>query len=162
MTLRHHVLVGTVGCFILLVTGLSAQTLQIIDADGKSTTLTAAQISNLPRVSVNTVEHDVPAQFEGVSVASVLAIAGIQMGDKLRGPRMAEVLLVEAADGYKVVFALAELDPAFATREIVLADKRDGKQLDSKQGPFRVVAPGDKRPARWIRQVLKMQLTTVK
>ena len=162
MTLRHHVLAGTVGCFILFVTGLSAQTLQIIDADGKSTTLTAAQISSLPRVSVNTVEHDVPAQFEGVSVASVLAIAGIQMGDKLRGPRMAEVLLVEAADGYKVVFALAELDPAFATREIVLADKRDGKELDSKQGPLRVVAPGDKRPARWIRQVLKMQLTTVK
>jgi hypothetical protein len=95
-------------------------------------------------------------------VASVLAIAGIQMGDKLRGPRMAEVLLVEATDGYKVVFALAELDPAFATREIVLADKRDGKQLDSKEGPLRVVASGDKRPARWIRQVLKMQLTTVK
>jgi hypothetical protein len=107
MTLRHHFLAGTVGCFILFVT--AAQTLQIIDVDGKSTTLTAAQISSLPRVSVNTVEHEVPAQFEGVSVASVLAVAGIQMGDKLRGPRMAEVLLVEAADGYKVVFALGRL-----------------------------------------------------
>ena len=74
MTLRHHFLVGTVGCFILFVTGLSAQTLQIIDVDGKSTTLTAAQISSLPRVSANAVEHDLPAQFEGVSVASVLAI----------------------------------------------------------------------------------------
>jgi len=33
----------------------------------------------------------------------------IGLGDKLRGTRMTEALLMEAADGYKVVFALAEL-----------------------------------------------------
>src|SRR6266849_3501948 len=110
MTQRHYSAVVIV-CSLLFVTGrLSAQTLQVIDAEGKSTTLTAAQISSLPRVTVNTVEHDAPAKFEGVSLASLLAIAGIQMGDKLRGTRMSEALLVEAADGYKVVFALAELD----------------------------------------------------
>jgi hypothetical protein len=40
------------------------------------------------------------------------------------------------------------LDPAFAVRDIILADKRDGKPLDSKEGPFRIVSPGDKRAAR--------------
>jgi hypothetical protein len=74
---------------------------------------------------------------------------------------MAEALLVEAADGYKVIFALAEIDPAFATREIVLADKRNGKPLDAKEGPPRVVAPGDKRPARWVRQVTSLRIVTV-
>ena len=54
-------------------------------------------------------------------------------------------LLIEAADGYKVLFALAELDPDFAPREIILADTRDGKPLDAKEGPFRVVVPGDKK-----------------
>jgi hypothetical protein len=75
---------------------------------------------------------------------------------------MSEVLLVSAADGYKVAFALAEVDPAFAAREIMLADKREGKPLDAKQGPFRVVAPGDKRPARWIRQVTELRIVAVK
>jgi hypothetical protein len=75
---------------------------------------------------------------------------------------MSEVLLVSAADGYKVAFALAEVDPAFAAREIILADKREGKPLDAKQGPFRVVAPGDKRPARWIRQVTELRVVGVK
>jgi hypothetical protein len=89
-------------------------------------------------------------------------MAGIQFGDAMRGPRMTEAVLVEAADGYKVVFALAEFDPAFATREIILADKRDGKALDAKEGPFRIVAPGDKRPARWIRQVTTLRLIPVK
>jgi hypothetical protein len=71
-------------------------------------------------------------------------------------------LLVEAADGYRVVFALAEIDPAFATREIILADKRDGKALDAKEGPLRIVAPGDKRPARWVRQVVTLRLIAPK
>jgi hypothetical protein len=53
---------------------------------------------------------------------------------------------VEADVGYKVVFAVAEFDPAFAAREIILADKRDGKTLDGQRRPFRIVAPGDKRP----------------
>ena len=70
--------------------------------------------------------------------------------------------MVEAIDGYKVVFALAEVDPAFATREILLADKRDGKPLDAKEGPLRIVAPGDKRVARWVRQVTTLRIVVVK
>jgi hypothetical protein len=34
------------------------------------------------------------------------------------------MLVVSAADGYKVAFALAEVDSDFVVREIVLADKR--------------------------------------
>ncbi len=95
-------------------------------------------------------------------MATLLAMAGVQLGDRLRRPRMTEVLLVEAAGGYKVVFALAEVDPAFATREIILADKRDGKPLDAKEGPLRIVAPSDKRPARWVRQVTALRIMIVK
>ena len=58
---------------------------------------------------------------------------------------MTEVLLVEAADGYKAIFTLAEIDPAFASREVILADKRDGKPLDAREGPFRMVARAIRR-----------------
>jgi hypothetical protein len=149
-------------CLLLFIPAVSAQTLQIIDAEGHSSTLTAAQIAGLPHLAVTAQDHDAVAHFEGVSVATLLSGAGILLGDKLRGPRMTEVLLVEAADGYKVVFALAELDPAFATREIILADKREGRPLDAKEGPFRIVAPGDKRPARWVRQVTALKVIAIK
>jgi len=89
-------------------------------------------------------------------------MAGVQLGDTIHGPRLAEVVLATAADGYKVTFALAEADPAFATREIIVADKRDGKPLGPKEGPFRIVAPGDKRPARWIRQLTELKVIVVK
>lgn len=147
---------------LALTSALYAQSLQVMRADGTSATLTAVQITSLPHVTVNVKDHDTPAQFEGVPLAAVLNLAGVQLGTSMRGPRMTEALLVEAADGYKVVFALAEIDPDFATREILLADKRDGKPLDAKEGPFRIVAPGDKRPARWIRQITSMKIVAVK
>jgi hypothetical protein len=149
------------GC-LCAATGLRAQTLPITDVEGHTMTLSAAQIAAAPHVSVTANEHDTPAHFDGVPLAALLTMAGIQLGDKLRGPRLAEALLVEAADGYKVVFALAEIDPAFATREIIVADKRDGKPLDAKEGPLRIVVPGDKRPARWIRQITAMKVVAVK
>jgi hypothetical protein len=159
---QRRYLICMVACFQLVALGLSAQTLQIVNAEGHASSLTAAQIANLPHLTVEARDHDVPARFEGVPVSALLLTAGIQLGDAMHGPRMAEVLLVEATDGYKVVFAVTEFDPAFATREIILADKRDGKALDAKEGPFRIVAPGDKRPARWIRQVTSFRLIAVK
>jgi hypothetical protein len=149
-------------CLLFCALGASAQTLQISDAQGHTTSLTPEQLAKLPHLTVNTKDHDAPAQFEGVPMVTVLDAAGITMGDTLRGPRLTEALLVSAADGYQVVFALAEFDPAFSDRQIILADKRNGKPLDGKEGPFRIVAPGDKRPARWIRQVASMKVVAVK
>jgi hypothetical protein len=162
MVRRRYLLLLVTWLFLLIASQSWAQTLQVIDAEGHATSFSAAQIAALPHVKLDALDHDKPAQFEGVPLAKLLAAAGIQLGDTLRGARMAEALLAEAADGYKVVFALAEFDPAFATREIILADKRDGKALDAKEGPFRVVVPGDKRPARWIRQVTSLKVVVVK
>ncbi len=39
------------------------------------------------------------------------------------------------------------------------ADKRDGKPLNAKEGPF--VAPGDTRAARWVRQVIALKVIAV-
>ena len=145
MRKRRILLFGIVFCLVLVAPAL-ALSLQVLDIEGQTTTLTALEVLNMPHTTVKVIDHDVPAQFEGIPLANVLASAKIQLGDTLRGQRMTEVLVVEAADSYRVAFALGELDPAFAARDIVLADEGDGKPLDAKQGPLRVVAAGDKRP----------------
>src|ERR1700751_1857345 len=139
-----------------------AQSLTVTNTDGHATTISAAQLASAGHVSISVDEHGSPAKFEGVPLSTVLTMAGVQLGDSLRGPRMADVLVVGASDGYKVAFALAEADPAFATREVILADKRHGNALDPREGPFRIVAQGDKRPARWIRQVTEMKIVTLR
>ncbi len=99
--------------------------------------------------------------FDGVLLNAVLGKAGIGFGESLKGKRLASCLLVEAADGYRVVIALPELDPAFTDKQIFLAYLKDGKPLDEKEGPYRVVIPDEKRMARWVRQVTTLKIVDV-
>jgi Oxidoreductase molybdopterin binding domain len=100
-------------------------------------------------------------EFEGVSLRSVLEKGGVSFGESMKGKRLANCLLVEAADGYRAVIALPEMDPAFTDKQIVLAFLRDGKPLSEKEGPYRVVIPDEKRMARWVRQVTTLKIVEV-
>ena len=93
-----------------------------------------------------------------VLLLAAAALAGAPTGDKLRGPALATFVLVEAADGYKVVFSLAELDSGTGGTEAYVAFEREGKPLDDTVGPFRLVVPTDKRAARWVRQVTRIRI----
>jgi DMSO/TMAO reductase YedYZ molybdopterin-dependent catalytic subunit len=66
---------------------------------------------------------------------------------------MATYILAEAEDGYRVIFSLAELDSGILESEVMVADTMDGAPIGPKQGPFRLVAPHEKRPARWVRML---------
>jgi DMSO/TMAO reductase YedYZ molybdopterin-dependent catalytic subunit len=119
--------------------------------------LSAADLARLPRTSVRAKDHDgKEAEFTGVALAEVLRLAGAPTGAELKGAALAKYLVVSAADGYRAVFALPELSSDFTDAVVLLADRRDGKPLSSAEGPLRLVVPGDKRQARWVRQVLSL------
>jgi DMSO/TMAO reductase YedYZ molybdopterin-dependent catalytic subunit len=121
--------------------------------------LSAADLAKLKHQTVRAKRHDgVESQFEGVPLVDILAQAGVPVGNNLRGPAMALYLVVEASDGYRAVFALAELDPAFTDRVVLLADRRDGQPLSARDGPLQIVVPGEKKHARWVRQVIKLKV----
>lgn len=67
-------------------------------------------------------------------------------------------LLVSAADGYRTVFALAEVDPALGGRAVLITDQRDGGPHPADHGPYRLLVPADQRAARWVRQVKAIEL----
>jgi len=120
--------------------------------------LSVADLAKLPRQTLTAKDHDQTATFEGVALIEILRLAGVEFGEKLRGKGLALFLVVEAADGYRAVFALPELDSSFTDKIIILADKRDGKPLPEKEGPWRVIAPSEKRPGRWVRQVVALTI----
>jgi DMSO/TMAO reductase YedYZ molybdopterin-dependent catalytic subunit len=121
--------------------------------------LSTAEIARLPRHTLRARDHDgKESEFAGVALVEVLKTSGLQFGKDLRGQALATYLVVEASDGYRAVFALPELDPAFTDRVILLADHRDGKPLGAKEGPLRIVVPGEKRQARWVRQVIALKV----
>lgn len=131
----------------------TAQTLALKGPAGQAITLTAAEIGALPRVSIAFDAHGQKHTYEGPLLIDVLAKAGAPTGKALRGPALAQAVVVRASDGYAVVYGLAELDPGTRANRVILADKVDGAALGAKDGPFKVVAEGDLRPARGARLV---------
>src|ERR1700742_2172503 len=99
-------------------------TLLTIDGDvAHPARLTAADLAKLPHLSAKAKEHDgSEATYTGVALVEVLKLAGVEFGENLRGKRLATYLVAEATDGYRVVYALPELDPAYTDKQILLVD----------------------------------------
>lgn len=133
--------------------------LEIVGTDGKTV---AVAIDKLERRTIVTQDRGLKTTFEGVALRDVLAPAGAVFGEKLRGTLLAQVVLATARDGYQVAYGIAELDAAFTDQIVLLADRRDGKPLLPDSGPWQIIVPNDKRPARWIRQLSKIEVRQLK
>ena len=95
-------------------------------------------------------------------LVEVLKSVGVEFGEKLRGKRASDVVVIEASDGYRTALSLLEIDPATTDKIVLLADQKDGKPLDEKEGPLRLVIPDEKRPVRWIRMVKTIRVANLK
>jgi DMSO/TMAO reductase YedYZ molybdopterin-dependent catalytic subunit len=130
---------------------------------GRPYVLSASELAALPHQSVTiaTEKHGSQA-CQGVPVAALLQRAGAPLGPALRGRNMRLYVLVKARDGYAAVFALPEFDSGFTDRTILLIDRCQGHALDAFDGPLRVIVPGEKRHARWVRQVTEIDVISSK
>ena len=126
-------------------------------------TLSANDLKSLPRKTLKVLNpHENKEEtYEGVPVQELLRKAGAPQNGKLRGSALATYVLAEAADGYSVLYSLAELDTDFQDSDVIVADTMDGAPLGEKQGPFKIIAPHDKRPARWIRMLKSLTVVSV-
>ena len=132
--------------------------LTLVGLDGRTRSVTTADLAKLARHDTTVSAHDVTGRYSGVALTDLLALVNAPLADSLRGRSLATYVLAEASDGYRVLFSIAELDSRFTDRLVILADKKDGQPLPAAEGPFRLIVPGEKRPARWARQVTRISL----
>lgn len=134
-----------------------------VTAASQTLRLTAADFAALPHATTTTLDgHEKKTHtYAGVPVRDLLAKAGVPFGEKLRGPALRMVVIARTRDHYAVVYALAEFDEAFSDRTVLVADQQDGQPLGAGAGPLRLVAPGDKRPARWARSVTSLEVVSL-
>ena len=154
---------GLLCLFLTVLVVHAAEPRLTISYAGKTTAFAAAEISQLPHEDVKAFDaHEKQDHvYSGVPVRDLLAKAGVVFGEKLRGKALRQVVLVHCRDHYDIVFALAEFDAAFNNRTILLVDRQDGQPLPDALGPVRLVVPGDKRPARWARMVVSLEVVSV-
>jgi DMSO/TMAO reductase YedYZ molybdopterin-dependent catalytic subunit len=141
----------------------SASTLSVAGDVRTPLSITPTELKAMPRTSVEVKdENGRTVKYEGVLVGELLKRAGATLGSDLRGNAMSTYVLASASDGYQVLFSLAELDSAFTSSEIIVADTVDGKPLLANQGPFRIVSPKDAHPARAIRMLQRLDVVRLK
>lgn len=139
---------------------------QAVKVTGEVTTPLAidkVEFQKFKQVSVTRKDRDGKGHiYSGVVLADILQKANVTSGAALKGENLTKYVIVGAADGYQVIFALAELDKEFTDRLIILADKVDGSPLPAADGPFRIIVQDEKKPARCIKQVTSLKVAFAK
>ena len=118
-----------------------------------------AAILKASTIEVKVMERGEAVIYKGVPLRSLLA-------DRLKGPNaMADlrgladsVLVVRASDDYQAAISAAEVAMDESGQKYLLATQRDGKPLDDKQGPVKLLVPGDPQHVRWVRMISAVDL----
>jgi hypothetical protein len=138
----------------------AAQSVIVRGPQGRTETVSAADIQAMHRASV-TVPYGDKATFTGAVIGDLLAEVGAPSDVRLHGPPVNQIVIVTGQDGFTTVLSLAETEKSFKTEPIILADQENGKPLDAKQGPYRLVIGGELKPARSVYAVIEIELRPV-
>ena len=127
---------------------------------GEKASITAAEMATLPRTTITVFDAHTKTQetFSGVLLVDALARVNAPLGEKLHGKAMGIRVIAEGSDHYTALYSLAEIDPAFHPGTIIIADTMNGQPLPASHGPLQLVNTEDKRPARWVRQLVAIRL----
>lgn len=147
-------------CLVLF--GLNVFAQDAITVEGEVTKplkISLADMGRYPVQEVKAKDKDGKEHvFKGTLLTNVLGAAGVTLGKDLRGENLVKYVIVKAVDGYEVVYSLAEVDPEFSMGQVLLTTHVDGNLLAKDEGVFRLVNTGDRRPTRWVRQVVEIRV----
>lgn len=137
--------------------------LTIQGLDGKSVTLTPADLAAMPHKTVAVFNAHTKAneKYSGVALSDLLAKVGVPQGENVKGKVFLTAVIAEGTDKYSVLYALAEVDPSIHAGDVIVADQMDGQKID-KDGAFKLVSTEEKRPARWVRNLTAITVVEVK
>jgi DMSO/TMAO reductase YedYZ molybdopterin-dependent catalytic subunit len=100
--------------------------------------------------------------YTGTSLWSLLNDAGLQADGARKNDLLSRHVLATGADGYKVVFALGELNPEYGNKPALVAYAETtagvSAPLGAADGPFRVTAPGDVKGGRYVSNLTRLDV----
>jgi DMSO/TMAO reductase YedYZ molybdopterin-dependent catalytic subunit len=127
----------------------------VVQGPGGAVPMSAEDIAALPMIQLNigfATEHGPrQANFEGPLLWTVLDHAHAIDPAKPR-ESVRQTILLTGQDGYTAVLAVGEISPEFENKQVILAERMDGKPLDHP----RIVVPGDKRGGRGVHDLVRI------
>jgi DMSO/TMAO reductase YedYZ molybdopterin-dependent catalytic subunit len=122
----------------------------------------AAELGQLPATRETVFFHTghgvLTGTFSGVLLWTLLQQAGIRTDPAVKNDTVRHGVMITGKDGYAALLSLGEIDPELGGAQAILAVARDGKPLDDKEGPARLIVPGDKAAAREVENVVTIDV----
>jgi len=137
---------------------------KVVLADGTERDFTRAELGRLPpETATARLREGQPFTASGVSATTLLRLTGLDLAANLGGAQVAShALIARAADGYRAVFALPELNPHFGHPPLLVNwEDAGGGALPPRVGPFQLIATGESRPGRWVRQLVSLEVKSM-
>ncbi len=123
----------------------------------KSATWTVPTLAGLPHVTVTVHNEHTKADetYSGVPLIALLAPLGVS--EHPRGKDLRLYVVAEGSDLYEAVYSSGEITPEVSSSTVIVADAENGKPLTG-DGPMKLIATGEKRPARWVRSLVAIKV----
>jgi hypothetical protein len=140
---------------------LAAAMVSVHGPGGRSASIGETDMRDMRRYST-TVAWGGGHTYSGAALSDVLAQIGAPSEVRLHGPPLDQVVIVKGRDGFIAVLAIAETAMSFKGQPVILADEEDGKPLNEKEGPYRLVIGGELKPPRSVWGVVDVELRPIK
>jgi hypothetical protein len=133
-----------------------------VTVDGKATTFALADLKAMPQATLTVKNGHSGAEetYSGVSVGDLLAKCGFSFENSTAKRVYRSYIRAEGTDGYWVIYSASELMPVLRETGPLIALSVDGKPL-TEDGAFKIVIAGERRPARWVRNLKSLTVVTV-
>ena len=129
---------------------------------GVSRQLSARDLSAMPQsqVTVHNVHTNRDETYTGVALYYLLSASGFPFTKETQPTYLRSYVRAQGADFYFVIYSASEVAPDLNNSKVLVATQMDRHDL-GREGLFKLVSTGDKRPARWVRNLLSISLVTL-
>jgi hypothetical protein len=127
----------------------------ILTVNGKTTALSIAELQAMPQktVTVHNEHAKADESYTGVLLGDLLAKYGFPVDKATQRKMLRSYVVAEGTDKYWVIFSATEIEGSEHTGEVIVATSVGGKPL-GEDGQFKLVDSADRKPQRWVRNLV--------
>ncbi len=98
--------------------------------------------------------------YTGVALSDLMTASGLPFNKDTQRTYLRSYVRAQGTDFYFVLYSAAEMEPDLNNSRALVATSMDGHDLGD-EGQFKLVSNAEKRPARWVRNLLSLTFVTL-